>query len=200
MSSVVHPVGKRPPRVYWIRRVVVLLLFLAVVAAVVVLGSLAVRFVSGLGGEDAAAATVPSESPTTPAGPDGPAACGPTDLELGLAADATSYPAEATPAFTLSVTNVGASSCTFDASAANREVVVTSGSDRIWSSADCRGETAEELLLLAAGAGSPTTVAWDRQRSAEGCPSDLPAPRPGTYQATATVAGVTLPPVAFTLN
>ena len=196
MNTVVRPVGPRPPRVYWVRRLVVVPAGVLALAVVWALALLAMRL---FGGDDAAAAApVPSPSETVAAS--GPAACDPADLELSFIADAQSYPAGTDPVFTVGIVNAGDASCTLDASGAQREVVVTSGNDRVWSSADCQGETTEDLLLLAAGAGSPDTVAWDRSRSAEGCPADLPAPRAGTYRATATVLGVTLPEVVFTLG
>lgn len=198
MSSVVHPVGRKPARVYWVRRLVVVLVLVAVIGA---LAFGVTRLAAALGG-DSSAAPAPAPTTTTPAAStaDGPAACGAADLQLSLTASATSYPAGANPELTLSIVNGGTHSCTFDASAANREIVITSGADRIWSSKDCQAETAEDLLLLGAGASAPATVTWDRTRSAEGCPGGLPEPRPGTYKATATVAGVTLPEVPFTLG
>jgi len=198
MSSVVHPVGDKPPRVYWTRRILVLLLAGAAVVALGFVVMLVVRYVGGLGGDSPTAAGSPSPSVTSTA--DGPTACGPADLQVVLVADAAGYPAGANPSLTLTVVNSGSRSCTFDSSAANREIVITSGADRIWSSKDCQAETPEDLLLLGAGAGSPATVSWDRSRSAAGCPAGLAAPRPGTYKATATVAGITVPSVVFTLG
>jgi len=198
MSSVVRPVGPQPPRVYWIRRVLVVVLAAAVVAGLVGLGTVLVGFLGGLGGDGSAAAPEPSETETSAAG--SPASCGADDLMLALAADGQTYPEGALPQFTVSVVNDGTASCTFDASSANREVVVTSGADRIWSSADCQPDPEQDLLLLGVGTTAPATVTWNRERSAEGCPSGLPAPRPGTYKATATVAGVAVEPVVFTLG
>lgn len=198
MSSVVHPVGDKPPRVYWTRRILALLLGAAALVALGFGVMFVVGFIGGLGGDSPAAVTSPAPSITATA--DGPSACGPTDLQLALTTTAASYPAGVNPELTLSVVNSGSRSCTFDASAANREIVVSSGSDRIWSSTDCQAETPEDLLLLAAGATSPTTVSWDRSRSAAGCPAGLAPPRPGTYKATATVAGILLPATVFTLG
>ncbi len=198
MSSVVHPVGEKPARVYWVRRGLVVLLVLAVLVAVLFGGKAALGFLGGLGSGATAAVTPPAPTSTSTA--DGPTACGPSDLQLAVTTSAAGYPAGANPELTISVLNSGSRSCTFDASAANREVVVTSGTDRIWSSKDCQGKISENLLLLAAGATAPETVTWDRTRSAAGCPSGLPAPRPGTYKATATVAGITVPAAVFTLD
>ncbi|WP_372593698.1 hypothetical protein [Actinotalea sp.] len=197
MSNVVHPVGPRPPRVYWVRRIVAAIALLAVIAVLWTLVLLVLRLV---GGTDDGAAAAAEPSPSETAAASGPAPCQPSDLEMSVTATAQSYPAGTNPEFTVGVVNAGASSCTFDPSGAQREVTITSGSDRVWSSADCQAEGSEDLLLLATGASAPATVSWDRSRSAEGCPEGLPEPRPGTYRATATVLGVTLPEVVFTLE
>ena len=198
MSSVVRPVGPKPPRVYWIRRVLVIVLAGAVVAGLVALVSLVVGLIGGLGDDGAAPAPDPNPAETTAAG--SPAPCGADELRLTLAADGQTYPAGVLPQFTVSAVNDGTVSCTFDASAANREIVVTSGTDRIWSSADCQTDPEQDLLLLGVGTTAPATVTWNLERSAEGCPSGLPEPRAGTYKASATVAGVVLEPVVFTLG
>jgi hypothetical protein len=88
-----------------------------------------------------------------------------------------------------------------DAGLANQALVITSGADRIWSSADCPSEASgERLLLMAPGAAEAMPVAWPRVRSAEGCAGDLPEPRPGTYTAVAVVAGVQSGQVVFELG
>jgi hypothetical protein len=55
-------------------------------------------------------------------------------------------------------------------------------------------------LLLGPGQTDERTLQWDRTRSAEGCPADQGTPRPGTYQAVLTLAGVTTEPVVFGLE
>jgi hypothetical protein len=77
---------------------------------------------------------------------------------------------------------------------------VVSGSDRIWSSDDCQKEPSSKVQILEPGAELASTVAWPVQRSAEGCPADLPAPRPGTYQLTGRVGDLTSQPVAFAIG
>ena len=53
MNTVVRPVGPRPPRVYWVRRLVVVLAGVLALAVVWALALLAMRL---FGGDDAAAA------------------------------------------------------------------------------------------------------------------------------------------------
>lgn len=224
MSALLHPVGSQPARVYWRRRLVALLL----AGALLALGLVAVNAALGRGaaeaaGPDAAGATVEGDAAagtddgtTTDeaasdgaaadgaaddgAAADGPVACGPEQITLALTADARSYAAGVTPVFTVTITNVSAASCTIDAGEAKRQVLVTSGADRIWASTDCPAEPAERLLLLPAGAQDSVAVTWARVRSAEGCGDGLPEPRPGTYTAVASVAGVSSTAAVFELG
>ena len=91
--------------------------------------------------------------------------------------------------------------CTVDAGDATREVLVTSGDDRIWSTKDCATEeSASRQLLLGAGAADAVDIEWARVRSADGCPADLPAPKAGTYQAVATLGATSSQTVVFILG
>ncbi|WP_454049748.1 hypothetical protein [Cellulomonas sp. Marseille-Q8402] len=197
--GVLRPEGSLPPRVYWIRRTVVLV----VAAAVVVLLVLGVRALLPSGDEDGDAAPPPTTS-ETPAPEDedtstGTPACDPASLSVALAADATTYPAGALPTFTLTLTNTGDAACLVDAGEAQRQILVTSGSDRIWASTDCAA--ADPLqLLLAPDQADERQVQWDRVRSAEGCATGQAEALPGTYQAVLTLAGVSTEPVVFGLE
>lgn len=147
------------------------------------------------GASDAAADTAAGEaSPATPV------ACTPEAVQLTLTISAVQLDATAEPVLTATVTNVGDVPCTVDAGDVTREVLITSGDDRIWSTKDCATEeSASRQLLLGAGAADAAEIGWPRVRSAEGCPSDLPEPRAGTYQAVATLGGTTSQTVVFTL-
>lgn len=219
MSGLLHPVGPEPERVYWVRRVLVLLVAVVVLTVAV----LAVRAVAsgadrapgtdtadqaGTGAEESAddGAAEVAESPaddepaTEPALSGGPVACDPAALTLTLTADAQSYPAGVEPVFAVALTNTGSAACTVDGGSGNQVVTVTSGADRIWSSADCQGEVGERLLLLDPGAQDVVPVTWDRSRSDEACTNGLAAPRAGTYQAVAVMFDVQSAPVVFDLG
>lgn len=211
MSAVLHPVGPRPPRVYWVRRLVLVVLVVALVAG----GFLAVQALRGGSASedptDGAGAQVTDDPAALGEGAgedagedagaaDGPAACAPTDLAVTLTTDARSYPAGTPVVLTVAITNNAATSCTVDAGEASREILVTSGADRIWSSFDCPAEPAERLLLLPSGARDEVAVTWGRTRSAAGCPADLPGPRAGTYTAVASVAGAASTAAVFDLG
>lgn len=189
MSAIIRPVGPEPRGVYWRRRLVVL----AVLAALVIL---AWSVLSG-GGDGAAARGDQTPSPTSAA----PVDCAASDLSVTVTPARTDFGPGVPATFAVTIANTSARACTVDGGAAARQVLVTSGSDRIWSSTDCPDPNAQSrLLLLDAGARDASELTWDRTRSAEGCPADLPAPRPGTYRITATVAGVTSVEAVFTLD
>lgn len=197
--GVLRPEGSLPPRVYWIRRAVVLV----VVVAVVVLAVLGVRALLTGGGDDEAAA-LPTTTTESPAPEDddtdpGTPACAPADLQVEMAADATAYPADALPTFTIRLTNAGDAACLVDAGEAQRQILVTSGSDRIWASTDCAAGDPLQLLL-APGQADERQVQWDRVRSVEGCATGQAEALPGTYQAVLTLAGVSAEPVVFGLE
>jgi hypothetical protein len=196
--GVLRPEGSLPARVYWVRRAVVLLVLL-LVAVLAVLG---VRALLGGSGDDGAAA--PTDGTTTPAATDeettaGTPVCEPGAIGLELTSDATTYPSGALPTFTVRITNTGDVACLLDAGDAQRQVLITSGSDRIWASTDCAaGEPLQ--LLLAPDQADERQLQWDRTRSVEGCAPDQPQAQPGTYQAVLALGGVSTEPVVFGLE
>jgi len=200
-------VPSRPPaRVFWIRRLVVLGLPLALVVVLVV-------WLTGRGGDADPAAdagtTTPAPAPSADPGTDsgtgadepGVAECVPAQLVLAITPGAEAFPAGVDPTFEVAVTNSGAEPCLVDVGDAHREIVVTSGEDRVWSSGDCTPEDAPaRTLLLAGGQSDVTQLGWPRERSADGCAGGLPAPGAGTYSATVSVAGATSPAAVFGLG
>jgi hypothetical protein len=205
MSALMHPVGPRPARVYWRRRIVLLALLatVAIVLANVVGGRGSAQAAQDPAGTSGAAADQ-TPDPTTTEGTDttaGPVPCGEGSLSITLTADHRTYAAGANPVFTVLLTNTSDTSCVVDAGEASRGILITSGSDRIWSSLDCPAkQNAERTLLLPAGGRDESAVTWTRIRSAEGCTDGLPAPRPGTYTAVASVAGVSSTAAVFELK
>lgn len=204
MSTVLRGLEPQPRWVYWVRRAVV---GLAALLVLVLIWALFLRGDGGGGGDDPTGpATEPTTTETEPVEePDTTAsrACEAGDLQLALTSDATSYAAGATPTFTVTITNGGGSSCTVDAGTASLEVLVTSGSDRIWSSLDCAvegAEGAERMLLLAEGAQEAAGVPWSRVRSDATCSTGLPEPRPGTYHAVAKLVGAQSADLVFNLG
>ncbi len=197
----------RPPaRVFWVRRLVVLGIPLLVVVLLIV-------WLTGRGGDGEAtpaaltttsAAPVvapPAPSATATKEPGGISDCDASTLTLAMTATAETFGAGQDPAFDVTITNTGSEPCLVDAGEASREIVITSGDDRVWSNRDCivAGTESRDLLLPGGGADA-TQLAWNRVRSAPGCPPDLPAPGAGTYSAQLTLAGVAAAPAVFGLG
>lgn len=212
MSSLTHPVGPERPQVYWRRRLAVG----ALAAVVVALAAFGLNRVVGddaaaappAAGRDAVAAEDDGDAEGTAedteaeplAEPEDPGPCVPKHLQVVATADAGSYPAGASPQLGALVRNTGEAACVVDLGEPAVTLLVVSGSDRIWSSDDCESEPSSAPAAVEPAGEQSVTVDWPLQRSAEGCPSDLPEPRPGTYQLTAAVGGVTSTPVSFSLK
>lgn len=141
-----------------------------------------------------AAAVAPSALPTvtvtaiarvtvTPAVPKKPGdACDPGNVVINLAGVKPVYAPGEQPVFQVTVVNTGSPACTFDVGPAGIELKITSGSDRIWSSADC-ATAASSIQLLQRGIPYVGTIGWDLRRSAPKCAGTRAPVRKGTYVA-----------------
>jgi len=164
MSTIKNPVGPQPPSVYWRRR---LLLLLVLVAVIVVVVLIVVRPGSGTPTSHATGSNTASHTPTSGATSGSSAtACDPSVITLTPITDAASYAAGVQPQISMSITNSGASACTYDVGTDAQVYLITSGSDQIWSSKDCQTAAAANKQVLQPGkALSTTPFAWDRTRS-----------------------------------
>ncbi|MBC6459835.1 hypothetical protein HKK72_18365 [Actinomadura sp. HBU206391] len=108
-------------------------------------------------------------------------ACAPGDVVVNLDSKADAYRGKARPQFLISVVNTGKRPCTFGVGPKELELRVTSGPDRIWSSAHCARGDGSSIRLLKRGIPYAETVTWDRKRSANGCGGSRSLARPGTY-------------------
>lgn len=181
---------RRPARlVLWRRR----LIALVVLVALVVGAGWGVVWLVGLvrGSFEAARAAEASQTPTGPSTAQ-PVACGPEALAWTLAQSGATAGGNVT--FTLDVTNLSDASCLVDAGP-SLVLSVVSGSDPIWSSADC-GDGEEVRLLLGPGDSTQRTVTWGGTRSAPGCVSVESPVLPGTYQVATRYAGLDVPSAA----
>jgi len=91
--------------------------------------------------------------------------------------------------FTLSLINGSDQTCTAAVNQDNFELRIYSGSDRIWSSKDCATIVKPFRRTLEAEQAMEWKVTWNGRRSRSGCQSRPEIPRPGTYYATAELAG-----------
>jgi hypothetical protein len=208
MSTIRNPVGPQPPSVYWRRRILALLLLVAIIVVIVLIVSALAQ-----GGKPS---STPSDSPepTETAGStptptftsaSGGDACNPAQIVLTAVTDANSYASGVKPMISMKIKNAGAAPCTFDVGTAAQEYIITSGSDRIWSSKDCQQNPASTPLVLEPGVEQSTTpFAWDRTRSStDTCNGSRPAAVAGpdgpTYRLQVKLGTVESEQVAFRL-
>ncbi|MBO0896810.1 hypothetical protein [Arthrobacter sunyaminii] len=148
-----------------------------------------------------AAPTPPAASPAaTASATAAPALCPPASVGVSATTDALSYTAGVAPMLTMTVTNTGAEACDVNVGTSQMEFIITSGSDRIFSSADCQ-QAGEDLFKTI----KPNTVetakfSWDRQRSAPGCSEVASNPNPGTYSFTARLGNISSERTTFELE
>lgn len=195
MGSVLNPVGTQPARVYWLRRGVVVLAVLLLVAALAFVfrpepeAPVAAVPVS----PSPSATPTPSATPSAPATPSasptptGPLACDATNTQLGLAAY-QKVKQDGKQRFAVTITNSGTQSCVLSLTPATFDLVVTSGSDRIWTTAHCDKWVPTAKQTLKAGKSHEFTISWGVARSGAGCKTGKAVLGAGTYVATATFA------------
>jgi hypothetical protein len=210
MSTLRHPVGPQPKKVYWRRRLLVLLVLAAVIAVVVLIvvrpgsgaasGSDATNAPSGAAGSGADASgsgTGPGEVAAgsgDAAAADAPACAG-GNIQVAPVTDADTYAADAKPQLSFTITNTGAEPCSINAGTSQQVYAITSGDETYWTSTDCQTEPSDTLAVLQPGvAVSSTPFTWDRTRSTpETCDStDRPTvPAAGaSYHLDVSVAGI----------
>lgn len=207
MSTLRSPVGPQPPSVYWRRRIFALLGLAAVVVVIVLIVS---SLSSGAPSGDKTPA--PGGTPTsdgTPA-PDFTSAaggdpCDPAQVRLVAVTDSNRYDSGEKPMISMEITNAGAQPCTFDVGTGAQEYIITSGTDRIWSSKDCQtGETSTPQVLEPGVELTTEPFAWDRTRSStDTCNGSRPAAVAGkdgpTYRLEVKLGEASSEPVAFRL-
>ena len=197
MSSVLYPTGPLPPRVYWVRRLVVLGLPLILILIIAV-------SCSGGGGKKSPSSgpgvtTTPTTTTSTTADPNAP--CVPGDLSAQLSVDAQDniYSPGASPVFTATITNVSASPCKFTSTTANETWKVITGADKFWTTAGCPQQDSSSTKVLAPQASHRISITWDGKRLDPGCKPGAQA-AVGTYRARATLDGVKARQVIFYIH
>jgi hypothetical protein len=205
MGSIMHPTGPQPPQVYWRRRALVLGVVVAVlIAAVAVTWALWPKdqpqpalpsaptssSASGLPTPAVTPSSVTAAPPTSsaPATPAAPQACDPLSIRAGLAGFKKLTQGSA-QVFKVSLTNTTAVPCVLAVTASNFVVVVTSGKDRIWTTADCAAWVPAKTVTLAPQQAYVFEVNWSGARSASKCKTTKATVGAGTYVAKATFTG-----------
>lgn len=218
MSSLTHPRGRLPARVYWVRRGLVLLVALVLIWALVSL-------LGGTGSDPskpdkaAVVAAKPSEAPLqgpvavktlapragtqtqTPAprslaAPDGE--CAPS--EVGVTPVLSKVFAGKPVTIQLRLTSTRAA-CTFKASSESLVVRISSGKDAVWSSQHCPKAIAVSDVVVRSSQPTDVPVTWSGQRSDDqGCKVSNPWAKPGFYHVVAAALGSEPTDVQFELQ
>ncbi|MDQ1583778.1 MAG: hypothetical protein QOF36_1832 [Microbacteriaceae bacterium] len=173
MSTIKHPVGPQPSKVYWRRRLIV---GLGALAVIVIVALIFLRPGSSKGNTAPTATPVttatktatpqPTTIPTTATTASG-AACKAANISVVAITDAGSYAAGQLPQLSLSVTNTGTAACKLNAGSSQQVFTITSGKEVYWKSTDCQTAPVDAEILLQPGKTikSAAPIAWDRTRS-----------------------------------
>lgn len=199
--------GYSDPEAYWRRRVYVLAGGIALIGlvawacsgpdhkrstaqvrnAAATMSPTAVRAPSGAGAAPTPTATVTVTATPTAAPGDQRAGdrCDASDVVVGLTPTGTVFTGRRHPRFGLSVVNTGRRTCAFDVGPKSLLIRISSGADRVWSSARCVSGAGPNLQMLRRGVPYLATLDWDRRR----CDGDSQAAA-GTYVIAVGAAGV----------
>jgi hypothetical protein len=203
MEGLRQPVGDLPPEVYWRRRLVIIggLLLLILVLWFLVTSPSGDNDTSTAGD----ATPSPTASPTTTATAAEALAvgreCTEGDLEITTTPNPFTFDSDSLPSFDVAIEHVGDSPCLLQTAHEDSALLITSGSDRIWSSADCPTQSPinDREFLLEAGQEEDFQVTWPRTRSAPECATVTAEPAPGFYLADLSLQGIAAEQVQFEL-
>jgi hypothetical protein len=177
MSTFRNPVGPQPSRVYWRRRLLVLIGLVAVIAIIVLI------VVQPRGGAQPGPSSTPSSSPsgqsTSTGNPTEAAdaeACDPAKVTLAPVTDSNSYDAGVNPVLSFTLKSTMTVPCTVEAGSDVQEFTITSGDELIWSSRDCQTDEVAAVITLMPGVPKQgPSLTWDRTRSStDTCDSERP--------------------------
>jgi hypothetical protein len=114
--------------------------------------------------------------------------------------DAASYPTGSTPRLRMKIENSSSRACVRDVGAPQNELVLTSGSVRVWSSDDCNPGGTPQVVTMAPGQSYSVSVTWLGHLSKKGCPANQPMAAKGTYKLTGRNGDITSAPATFALT
>ena len=130
----------------------------------------------------------------------GTVACTKSQISVTASTDAASYPVGSTPHLRMKIENTSSTPCTRDIGASQNELLITSGTARVWSSDDCSPGGGSQVVTMAPGQSYSVAVTWLGKLSAKGCPANQPAATKGTYKLTGRNGDVTSAPAVFALT
>jgi hypothetical protein len=166
MSTFRNPVGPQSSRVYWRRRLVVLLGLVAVIAIIILI------VVQPRGGAQTPAPTSsasstarPTPNPTGTAAADAQA-CDPAKVTVEAMTDSNSYDPGVNPVLSFILKSTMTVPCAIAAGSDVQEFRITSGEELIWSSKDCQTDAVAAVTVLMPGVPKQgPNLPWDRTRS-----------------------------------
>jgi hypothetical protein len=121
-------------------------------------------------------------------------------IVLSLSASQDNFGSRELPMFDVYVVSTSGTACRFNVGAKHVRLVIRSGPERIWGSADCLAGAGSLSTDLERGVPTVLPISWDRKTSSAGCQvtsSRVPA---GTYAATAVDGTVTSNTETFRLG
>ena len=142
----------------------------------------------------------PSVSPS--ATPSASPVCDQKLVTVTAATNKASYGPEEKPVLTLKVTNGGKLPCKVNIGTSQMEFLVTSGSDRIFSSGDCQASSNDLVKTIAPGKSETANFPWSRSRAVPGCAQNSHGSggRSGYYVFIAKLGAKVSPPAVFQLS
>ncbi|MEW1807549.1 hypothetical protein [Pseudarthrobacter sp. NPDC080039] len=148
----------------------------------------------------ASVSAAPSATPSPTAS--ATATCNQNQVTVAASTDKPAYGPGENPMLTLKVTNGGTVPCEVNIGTSQMEFLVTSGSDRIFSSKDCQASSEDLVKVIAPGASETANFPWGRNRSTDGCKAVAAAPGGGGayYIFTAKLGSRASPKAVFQLN
>jgi hypothetical protein len=157
-------------------------------------------------GEPAAtttAAPAPTTTPPPPPRTTRPAAPGPCSdrsLALRVAPERLTYAVGQQPVLDLQVRNVSKAACVRDLGAAQQEILVYRGSQRLWSSNDCYPEGEKRTEVLTPNAARSFEVTWSGLGSRPRCAGVRTRVGAGSYTLVARLGTLVSPRTPLTLR
>ena len=146
----------------------------------------------------------PSGQPSPSATPSATASASPTcDQKLVTVSAGTNkaaYGPDEKPVLTLKVANGGKLPCKVNIGTSQMEFLVTSGSDRVFSSKDCQAESDDLVRTIAPGKSETANFPWPRNRSVQGCEEIPDGVGAGYYVFIAKLGPKVSPPAVFQLG
>jgi hypothetical protein len=205
------PGPQRPSAAVYRRRRIVVGIAALVVLALIVWGLVAgVRAVAGLfdqGDEQgtsqpdpSAKADPTSEGTPTPAGANPDGSCPAGAIKISASTDKTSYGSDEKPVLVMTLKNSLDDPCTLDVGTKQQQFLISSGSDRIFSTKDCQSGGKSTELEMEPGKEETARFTWDRTRSQEECVPVNVKPRAGTYTLKVSLGKLESKPVQFNLQ